>query len=106
MFSSTCPAFYAQAARFFPPHARHLLDYGSALGNAIGIALCVYGSSALAERHLACALRFGPAVLVDLWSALLPHPTFMGRHARPNGAPTTGRRGVEIPACAVNVDPT
>jgi fucose permease len=63
MFSSTWPTYYAQVAHFFPPGSRHLLDYGSGLGSSLGIALCVYASSALAEHHLAAALSFGPGVV-------------------------------------------
>lgn len=63
-FSSTWPTFYAQvSSRFFPPSTHHLLDYGSGLGNALGIAVCVYASSVLADRSLVLALLFGPTAL-------------------------------------------
>lgn len=63
LYSSTWATFYAQAARFFPPATRHLLDFGTALGNALGIATCVYISSALAETSLDMAMFFCVAVL-------------------------------------------
>jgi|GEM_PF-5817453 len=63
LYSSTWATFYAQAARFFPPATRHLLDFGTALGNALGIAACVYISSVLAEINLDIAMFFCVAVL-------------------------------------------
>lgn len=63
LYSSTWATFYAQAARFFPDSTRHLLDFGTALGNALGIAACVYISSALAETNLNFAMIFCVAVL-------------------------------------------
>jgi FHS family L-fucose permease-like MFS transporter len=62
MFSSTWATYYAQVARFFGARPQ-LLDYGSALGNAVGIAACVYGASALAERWPPAALLTGPAAM-------------------------------------------
>jgi len=62
MFSSTWPTYYAQVSRFFSRDP-HMLDYGSGLGNALGIALCVWGSSSLAERYPEAALLCGPAAL-------------------------------------------
>jgi predicted MFS family arabinose efflux permease len=63
LFSSTWATFYAQAARFIPSHTIHLLDFGTALGNAVGIAACVYFSSVIAEFSLDWALIFCVAVL-------------------------------------------
>ena len=63
LYSSTWATFYAQAARFIPPHASHLLDFGTALGNALGIAACVYLSSFIAEISLDWAMIFCVAVL-------------------------------------------
>ena len=62
MFSGTWPGFYAQAARFFP-HSPHLLDYGSAVGSALGIAVCMIGSGLLMARSPALALVSGPVAL-------------------------------------------
>jgi predicted MFS family arabinose efflux permease len=63
LYSSTWATFYAQAARFIPPHASHLLDFGTALGNALGIAICVYFSSVIAEISLDWAMIFCVGVL-------------------------------------------
>ena len=63
MFSSTWPTFYAQAARFIPSSQRHLLDLGTGLGCALGIALCVYVSSVLADANLQAGMIAGPAAL-------------------------------------------
>lgn len=63
LYSSTWATFYAQAARFIPPHASHLLDFGTALGNALGIAICVYFSSVIAEISLDGAMVFCVVVL-------------------------------------------
>ena len=63
LYSSTWATFYAQAARFIPAHASHLLDFGTALGNALGIAVCVYFSSVLADISLNAAMIFCVAVL-------------------------------------------
>jgi predicted MFS family arabinose efflux permease len=62
MFSSTWPTYYAQIAPHFADRPA-VLDYGSALGNALGIAVCVYGASALAEQFPTAALLVGPAAL-------------------------------------------
>jgi len=63
LYSSTWATFYAQAARFIPPQASHLLDFGTALGNALGIAVCVYLSSVIADLNLDWAMIFCVAVL-------------------------------------------
>lgn len=63
LYSSTWATFYAQAARFIPPQASHLLDFGTALGNALGIAFCVYLSSVIAETTLDGAMIFCVAAL-------------------------------------------
>ncbi|MBT5829729.1 MAG: hypothetical protein HOH77_05980, partial [Candidatus Latescibacteria bacterium] len=63
LYSSTWATFYAQAARFIPPNASHLLDFGTAFGNALGIAVCVYFSSVIAETSLDGAMIFCVAVL-------------------------------------------
>lgn len=63
LYSSTWATFYAQATRFIPPQASHLLDFGTAFGNAVGIAFCVYISSAIAETSLNGAMIFCVAVL-------------------------------------------
>ncbi len=63
LYSSTWATFYAQAARFIPPQASHLLDFGTALGNALGIAVCVYLSSVIAEINLDWAMIFCVGVL-------------------------------------------
>lgn len=63
MFSSTWPAFYAQVSPRFPSDASHLLDYGSALGNALGIALLVWLSSVAADVSPAAGLWVGPGAL-------------------------------------------
>lgn len=59
MFSAVWPTFYAQVARFFPGREQ-MLALGSALGNTLGIALCVWLSSALADHNLVAALGVGP----------------------------------------------
>lgn len=62
MFSSTWATYYAQVAGRFRARPQ-LLDYGSALGNALGIALCVYAGSALSEHWPAAALLSGPVAM-------------------------------------------
>ncbi|MGA1195850.1 MAG: MFS transporter [Candidatus Latescibacterota bacterium] len=63
LYSSTWATFYAQATRFIPPQASHLLDFGTAFGNALGIAVCVYLSSVIADMNLDWAMIFCVAVL-------------------------------------------
>ncbi len=62
MFSSTWPSFYAQAAKHLTA-SRAMMPYGSALGNVLGISLCILASGVLADRSLTAAMFFGPAVL-------------------------------------------
>jgi hypothetical protein len=62
MFSGPWPIFYAQASRFFTSFP-HLLDYGTSVGGALGIAACMYGSGALAERSPDLAMLLGPAAV-------------------------------------------
>lgn len=77
LFSSTWPTYYAQGAQ----HNGGRLDlfaYGSALGTAGGIALCVLVSSRVADTSLPLSLLVGPGALL-LFGALyfgtrLSHP--------------------------------
>lgn len=62
MFSSTWPSFYAAAAEWLPD-CRHMMPYGSALGNYVVMGLCILGSSMIADHNLWLAMFFGPAVL-------------------------------------------
>jgi hypothetical protein len=62
MFSATWPTFYAQVSQFFPTQG-DMLAYGAALGNALGLGLCVAISSVIADYHLQAAMLFGPCVL-------------------------------------------
>lgn len=62
MFSNPWPTFYAQSARFFPAHP-HLLDFGTALGMALGSAAMVTLSSLLFESSPALAMISGPAAV-------------------------------------------
>jgi fucose permease len=61
MFSATWPTYYAQVSQLFP--LGDMLAYGAALGNALGIGLCVALSSVIADYSLPAAMVFGPAVL-------------------------------------------
>lgn len=62
MFSATWPTFYVQVARFWTDH-KEMLAYGSSLGNMLGIALCIFVSSVIADYDLMLSLFFGPAIL-------------------------------------------
>ncbi len=72
MFSATWPAFFAEAAERLTEH-RSLLAYGSSLGNVVGIALCVWASSLIADEWLTASMFCGPVVLwtfgVGYWIA-------------------------------------
>jgi len=61
-FSATWPTFYAQVAPHWPDH-RPMLAFGSALGNMVGIALCVLLSSMIADVNLLAAVVSGPVIL-------------------------------------------
>jgi len=62
MFSATWPAFYAQVSQFFA-HCADMLAYGTALGNAVGLSLCIAVSSWIADYNLTLAMVSGPGVL-------------------------------------------
>ena len=85
MFSGTWPTFYAAAAARWLPDRRRTMPYRSALGNVLGISLCLFVSSALAERHLLAAMFFGPAAL---WAFGLLYVSYdsIARGRRPVGA--------------------
>lgn len=71
-FSATWPAFFAAAVERLPEH-RALLAYGSSLGSVTGIAVCVWGSSLIADHWLTASMFCGPVVLwafgVGYWLA-------------------------------------
>ena len=65
-FSATWPTFF-DAAHQYVPRASHALALGSVVSSVIGIALCIFVSSMLAESHPQLALIFGPTVLAVAW---------------------------------------
>jgi len=73
MFSSTWPSFYAQASRHLAD-GRDMMPYGSALGNTLGVSLCLFASGALADANLTAAMFFGPAVLWGFGAAYFASP--------------------------------
>jgi hypothetical protein len=87
MFSSTWPTFYAQAARFIPLTQRHLLDLGTGLGTALGVSLCVYVSSELADVSPRAGMLAGP---IALW--VFGTLYFLTRLSRPLPVPAPAQQ--------------
>lgn len=73
MFSSTWPSFYAQVARPMRSH-REMLAYGSGLGTAAGVSLCLLASSLIADWNLTVSVFFGPVVMWLFGVAFLASP--------------------------------
>ena len=62
MFSATWPTFYAQVSGRMRPHMA-MLAYGSSLGTSVGVSVCYFISSLIADRSLSWSVVSGPAVL-------------------------------------------